>query len=218
MGSGFKQFTASVLTASDVNNYLMEQSVMSFASTGARDVAITAPEDGMVAYIGSNDSSEGLYTYNGTSWRKGPGWNAPWGAVSAPAKNITSPGQTFTSTTMADVTSMTLTPAFVNNRMYRVTFQCLIDNPTPSTTSIGVFRIYNNTTSTQLQQANYTLAAGAFTEVHFMTVISATTSASHQIKVQAAVGGAGQQVRTYLDATFPIFLLIEDIGPYGAPV
>jgi len=67
MGSGFKNFTATVLTASDVNNYLMEQSVMSFASTGARDVQVTAPEDGMVAYIRSNDSSEGLYTYNGTA-------------------------------------------------------------------------------------------------------------------------------------------------------
>ncbi len=44
MGSGFKTFTAaSVLTASDVNNYLMEQSVMSFVSSGARDVQITAP-------------------------------------------------------------------------------------------------------------------------------------------------------------------------------
>ena len=69
MGSGFKNFTAaSVLTASDVNNYLMEQSVMSFASTGARDTQIISPEDGMVAYIGSNDSSEGIYSWNGTKW------------------------------------------------------------------------------------------------------------------------------------------------------
>jgi hypothetical protein len=55
MGSGFKTFTATVLTASDVNNYLMEQTVMSFASTGARDVQITAPEEGMVAVLTGDD-------------------------------------------------------------------------------------------------------------------------------------------------------------------
>jgi hypothetical protein len=56
MGSGFKTFTAaSVLTAADVNDYLMEQSVMSFASNGARDVAITAPEEGMVAVLTADD-------------------------------------------------------------------------------------------------------------------------------------------------------------------
>ena len=82
MGSGFKAFTAaSVLTAADLNNFCQNQSVMYFSSTGSRDVAITAPVDGMTAYIGSNDANEGLYTYNGTAWRQGPGWNAPWGVV-----------------------------------------------------------------------------------------------------------------------------------------
>ena len=69
MGSGFKTFTAgAVLTASDVNNYLMEQSVMYFATTAARDLAITAPEEGMTAFIGSNDDDEGLYGYDGSKW------------------------------------------------------------------------------------------------------------------------------------------------------
>lgn len=68
MGSGFKQFTATVLTASDVNNYLMEQSVMSFASTGARDATVTAPEIGMTAYIGSAAPGR-LMSYDGSAWR-----------------------------------------------------------------------------------------------------------------------------------------------------
>lgn len=70
MGSGYKNFTAgSVLTASDVNNYLMEQSVMVFASAAARDSAITSPEAGMVVYIDSGTASEGLFIYDGSSWR-----------------------------------------------------------------------------------------------------------------------------------------------------
>ena len=65
MGSGFKNFTATVLTASDVNNFLMEQSVMSFVSNGARDAAITAPEEGMVAVLTADDLTT---IYSGTSW------------------------------------------------------------------------------------------------------------------------------------------------------
>jgi hypothetical protein len=65
MGSGYKQFTATVLTAADVNDYLMEQTVMSFVSNGARDAAITAPEEGMVAVLTADDLTT---IYNGTSW------------------------------------------------------------------------------------------------------------------------------------------------------
>lgn len=80
MGSGFKTFTATVLTASDVNNYLMEQSIMSFASTGARDTQISSPEEGMTAYLNTGDRTEGLYTYTNSAWREAripvPGFSA----------------------------------------------------------------------------------------------------------------------------------------------
>jgi hypothetical protein len=65
MGSGFKTFTATVLTAADVNDYLMEQSVMSFVSSGARDVQITAPEEGMVAVLTGDDL---MMIRTGSAW------------------------------------------------------------------------------------------------------------------------------------------------------
>ena len=66
MGSGFKTFsTGEVLTASDVNNYLMEQVVPVFADATARDAAITSPEEGMLAFLKSDDS---IYFYDGSSW------------------------------------------------------------------------------------------------------------------------------------------------------
>jgi len=213
MGSGFKQFTASVLTASDLNNYLMEQTVMSFASTGARDVTVTAPEDGMVAYIRSNDSSEGLYTYNGTSWRKGPGWNAPWGAVAAPSTKTSSP-VTFTTTSYVDF-GVSLTFTNVQNRMYRCTFQSIFDNA-GAAALIGEVRIYNNTSSTQLQQGNYSLPVAAFTTVNLGVVYTASSTASVTIKVQCKTSASS--FRSYADAAYPAFLSIEDIGPNGAPV
>ena len=66
MGSGFQTFVAgSVLTASEMNNYLMEQSVMSCATAAARASAGTAPETGMMYW---DQALLTLNVYNGTSW------------------------------------------------------------------------------------------------------------------------------------------------------
>jgi hypothetical protein len=61
-----KVFTAGeVLAAADVNSFLMDQTVMSFAGTAARGSAISSPVEGMVAYLEDTN----LYTgYNGTAW------------------------------------------------------------------------------------------------------------------------------------------------------
>jgi hypothetical protein len=65
-GAGKKTFTAGeVLTASDVNTYLMEQSVMVFGGTAARSSAIPTPSEGMVSYRSDIDNIE---LYNGSSW------------------------------------------------------------------------------------------------------------------------------------------------------
>lgn len=52
MPSGFKTFsTGEVLTAADVNNYLMEQSICVFADATDRDAGITSPEDGQFVFL-----------------------------------------------------------------------------------------------------------------------------------------------------------------------
>lgn len=53
------------LPASDLNNYLMNQSVMVFADSTARSAAITSPVEGMLSYLESTNSYEG---YNGSAW------------------------------------------------------------------------------------------------------------------------------------------------------
>lgn len=51
-GLGRKVFAANeVLTAADVNGYLMDQSVMVFADAAARTSAISSPSDGMMSYL-----------------------------------------------------------------------------------------------------------------------------------------------------------------------
>ena len=64
-GLGFKTFTTGeVLTAADVNGYLM-QGVLVFASEAARNAAITSPQEGQFAYTKDNNS---LWYYTGSAW------------------------------------------------------------------------------------------------------------------------------------------------------
>ena len=66
MPSGFKVFAVSeVLTAADVNDYLMEQAVTVFANATARDVAITSPANGQACFL--LDSST-LQFYFSSAW------------------------------------------------------------------------------------------------------------------------------------------------------
>jgi hypothetical protein len=65
-GAGFRTFVdGDVLTASQVNTFLMEQAVMVFANATARTSALAAPSEGMVTYLADTDQLE---KYNGTSW------------------------------------------------------------------------------------------------------------------------------------------------------
>jgi hypothetical protein len=64
-GLGFKDFvTGEVLTAADVDGYLM-QGIWVFASATARDAAVTSPQEGNFAYL--KDTNVTTY-YTGSAW------------------------------------------------------------------------------------------------------------------------------------------------------
>ena len=214
MGSGFKNFTASVLTASDVNNYLMEQSVMSFASTGARDVQVTAPEDGMVAYIRSNDADEGLYTYNGTAWRKGPGWNAPWGLLAKDKKTNNSVTSATHSTLQDGTNTLTVTATTVTNRVYRMTS---VQNPYATGGANGYQAAHVVGGSAQAQFLIPALNALTQDTRTYVSTFTETSGQSRVFKVQIASYVANTQITDWGSATIPRILIVEDIGPDGAP-
>ncbi|AUV61429.1 hypothetical protein phiPsal1_020 [Pontimonas phage phiPsal1] len=66
-GLGRKVFTAGeVLDASEVNGYLMDQTIMVFASTSARTAAIGTPSEGMHTYI--SDTNQFQY-WDGATWQ-----------------------------------------------------------------------------------------------------------------------------------------------------
>ena len=66
-GAGYKLFsTGDVLSASDVNTYLMQQTVMSFASSAARTTALASVlAEGMVTYLQDTNVVE---IYTGAAW------------------------------------------------------------------------------------------------------------------------------------------------------
>jgi len=68
-GLGFKTFTTGeVLTAADVNGYLM-QGVLVFADAAARTSAITSPQEGQYSFLKDTNALE---YYDGASWVGAP--------------------------------------------------------------------------------------------------------------------------------------------------
>lgn len=68
-GAGFKLFQdGNVLTAAEVNTYMMEQQIMVFADAAARDAALGTAirSEGMFAFLKDTDK---VVFFNGSTWR-----------------------------------------------------------------------------------------------------------------------------------------------------
>ena len=65
-GAGYRTFVAGeVLTATNVQGYLMDQAIPVFASSAARDAAITSPAEGQFAFLKDTDAFQ---VYTGSAW------------------------------------------------------------------------------------------------------------------------------------------------------
>jgi hypothetical protein len=91
-----KTFTAGeVLAAADVNTFLMDQSVMTFADSAARGSAIGTATEGMLTYLADTDNYE---SWNGSAWT-GIGGGAATNAIINGAFEINQ--RNFTSSTVS---------------------------------------------------------------------------------------------------------------------
>ena len=185
---------------------------MIFATTAARLAAIPSPVAGMTAYINSGDSSEGLYSYTGTTWNKGPSWNAPWGLVGKVTSTSSSSTQGPNHTIQQDGTNpLTVTLTTVTNRNYLVTSQHISQQ---TSTRHRFSYVINGVTKYSIQQMVNTGGEGQTATGSY--VFTETSGASKIFKVQMYSGT--NVVST--DVGIPDFerlLLIQDIGPSGAP-
>ena len=85
-GLGFKDFvTGEVLTAADVDGYLM-QGIWVFDDATARDAAVTSPQEGNACYLKDTDA---VMTYSGSAWVTVGGASATWTSFTPTRSNIT---------------------------------------------------------------------------------------------------------------------------------
>ena len=116
-GLGFKDFqVGEVLTSSDVDGYLMQQTVMRFADAGARGSALGTATgtavplaEGMVSYL---DDTNRVEVYDGSAWK-------PVSNVVQTVVNYRETNFATTSTTLVDATDydIDITPTSTSNRI-----------------------------------------------------------------------------------------------------
>lgn len=182
-----------------------------FASTAARDAAITSPAAGMVVYVNSNDASEGLYHYSGGAWYKGATWNQPWGSVGY--VSLTSLSQTGIST-VTDVTGASITFTAISNRLYKVSAHGYTNSTDTGVTTNLMLRNSSNTTLQQATSWSGSSNIGVFNTLVYVSTLSAG-SVTLKMSVQKQSGTGTITVEG--GASYPFTFIIEDIGPSGAP-
>ena len=81
-----KVFTAGeVLAAADVNEFLGDQAIMTFAGTAARGSAISSPTEGMMTYMNDTDQID---VWSGSAWVRRVSTSLPF-AMSIGSVNVT---------------------------------------------------------------------------------------------------------------------------------
>jgi hypothetical protein len=170
-GLGKKTFTAGdVLIAGDVNNYLMDQTVMNFATVAARSSAIPVPSTGMVSYVGTTGTASipQIETYTGADWQ------TPYGLTLVGSANFTSA----LSVTLDNV----FTSAYRNYKiMYSMTNQ--------SAANVVQFR-YRNSTPSTVSSSNYNINTFGPTNWTTSTIVSAAPATATLGEIGYSAGGA----------------------------
>lgn len=199
----FKTFTAgAVLTASDVNTYLAKQAVVVCTST----TRPSSPPEGMTIYETDTDKLLS-YTTSTTGWV--PPWNMPWGTLAA-VSTTTATTSIGTSLTLLGGLTSTLTPTA--NRRLKISW--LANMSTADTAARAKAVALTDGSGTQLQSWYVSTDANlSYTGqgVHYMN----STGSSMTWQVRANI--SANTCATNFTSTSPGILVVEDIGPNGAP-
>jgi len=208
--AGRKTFTAGeVLQAADVNDFLMDQSVMVFAGTAARGSAIPSPTEGMVTYLQDSDA---VQVYK-TDWED-VGVQPSILQVVSTTKTDTF---TTTSTSFTDVTDFTvsITPSSASSKVFlTVTIgaldasadRILIGQVLRDSTAIGI-----GDTAGSRPRAGFIVIPPGSTRAHnavwsFVDSPSTTSAITYKLQVAGTSAGTLYFNRTANDAdsaTFP---------------
>ncbi len=177
----YKVFTnGSVLPASDLNTYLMDQSVMVFSSSATRAAALTAPVEGMLTWLEDVNRYE---NYNGTAW-------VVLGNSGLELVKLQTIGTAVTTVTVTDAFSATYD-----------TYKIVVSGGTAS--AGGEMRMQLGTDSANhnslLMYGNYTtsglLGSNAANSAHFISIGNSDTSSGFQGNIDLSGPFLSRQTR-----------------------
>ena len=144
--------------------------------------------------------------YAGIGWKNAQ-WGTPWGVV---GRGVASATQTITSTSWADLTSLTASGVkLVTGRLYRATLSIPIAqlSGTDVTTS---FRITNGAATTTFATLPNIYVRATESTPYCATATFTSSTVSSNIKAQYKQSGTNSVA---LPSGFKAELVIEDIGP-----
>lgn len=202
----FKTFVAgAVLTASDVNTYLAKQSVIVCTST----TRPSSPPEGMTIYETDTDRLL-VYTTSTTGWTQP--WNMPWGRLNSSTGTAT----TNIGTSYVDVNGLSVSWDAVQNRRYRITSNFTIVAPRLGTSDCNVDARYVDGATTETAAIRQTATIQiCFNNMNLVELYSHTTASnSVSRKVQARVSAT---TGNELSLSYNRFIVVDDMGPAGAP-
>jgi hypothetical protein len=216
-GLGFKTFTTGeVLTAADTNGYLM-QGINVFASTAARDAAITAPQEGQFAFT---KDTNGLWYYDGAAW-VASGATGDIEGVTA-GVGITGGGTSGTVTITNDMaTTITASGDIVvgtgsgtyDNLPIGTTGQILTADTTVSPYKVKWATAASGSALTKIVTGTFSAVAntgttfdGCFTSTYknYLVQFNGGASADNELQVQNRVSGATQSAAQYYGGRFGV--------------
>jgi len=197
------------ITAAWANTNVRDQTIGAFASTGARDSAITSPVAGMVQYLTTNLVTEGLTTRNSAGQWRLP-WNMPWGFIGQASHASAQSGIT---TSITDVTSLSVAFTAVANRVYLVTGFAMLEKGT----NAGTGRIELTTAGNVLIRllVDQKMGIGDIQTVQWASHVTGTAAGAATFKLRAAAGGLTSL--TIRGDANPTIMAVYDVGPNGAP-
>jgi hypothetical protein len=210
-GLGSKLFTdGSVLNAAQVNGYLMDQTIMRFATTAARDAAFggigeATLSEGMFCYL---DDSNSLQVYSGSAWVEIAN------ITDKGAKGIVGYAQsttTFTSPSAAEILALGMSVTFTAeaNRYYRITyFEPDIYTGINSQVTLRIRQ--TNLTGTQLQRTNATGQNHSAVGGTCQLIKTFSAGSITLVATVALTSGTSNYTR---NTDTVAFLVVEDLGP-----
>ena len=211
------------ITSSWANASVRDQVVSPFVTSAARTAAITSPVAGMVSSLTTYDLTEGIEFYNSAGqWRKP--WNMPWGIITTTAGgtsnlgyvNVTS-AQGSIGATGVSLTNMTMTFNTAANRMYRLSVHTNFYSTQAGDTA-GIVALIDGSNVGYAFSADLTATSASLRSLDLVKPFTRTTGGSMSVIMQAyRQSGPGGTLTMQASAVNPATMMIEDIGPSGAP-